>query len=75
MAHEHTPKPTLTAGPTAVAAAAQPTLARARALPKVLLHDHLDGGLRVPTILELSDEIGWTPRLPTTDPAALLGRC
>lgn len=41
------------------------------AAPKVLLHDHLDGGLRVATILELSDEIGWTPRLPTTDPAAL----
>ena len=50
MAHEHTPKPTLTAGPTAVAAAAQPTLARARALPKVLLHEHLDGGLRVATL-------------------------
>jgi adenosine deaminase len=41
----------------------------ARRLPKVLLHDHLDGGLRVPTILELADDIGWT--LPTTDPADL----
>ena len=30
-----------------------PTLARARALPKVLLHEHLDGGLRVATLLEL----------------------
>lgn len=38
-----------------------------RALPKVLLHDHLDGGLRPATILELADQIGWTPRLPATD--------
>ncbi len=37
----------------------------ARALPKVLLHDHLDGGLRVATVLELADAVGWT--LPTTD--------
>jgi adenosine deaminase len=29
------------------------TRARARALPKVLLHEHLDGGLRVATLLEL----------------------
>jgi adenosine deaminase len=42
------------------------TLDTARALPKVLLHDHLDGGLRVATILELADGIGWT--LPHTDP-------
>src|SRR5262245_43111626 len=41
------------------------------AAPKVLLHDHLDGGLRIATILELADEIGWTPQLPTTDPDAL----
>ncbi len=45
--------------------------ADALAAPKVVLHDHLDGGLRVATILELADEIGWTPRLPTTDPEAL----
>ncbi len=42
-----------------------------RALPKVLLHDHLDGGLRPTTVVELADEVGWTPRLPTTDPVAL----
>ena len=41
------------------------------AAPKVVLHDHLDGGLRVATVLELADEIGWTPQLPTTDPEAL----
>ncbi len=34
-----------------------------------LLHDHLDGGLRVSTVLDLADSIGW--QLPTTDPAAL----
>ncbi|MFM7533651.1 MAG: adenosine deaminase, partial [Rubrivivax sp.] len=28
-------------------------LAQARALPKVLLHEHLDGGLRESTLLEL----------------------
>jgi len=41
----------------------------APALPLSLLHDHLDGGLRVATILELADEVGW--QLPTTDPDAL----
>ena len=45
------------------------TLDDSRRLPKVLLHDHLDGGLRVATILELADRIGWT--LPTTDPIEL----
>ncbi len=40
------------------------SLDTARALPKVLLHDHLDGGLRTTTLLELADAIGWT--LPTT---------
>jgi adenosine deaminase len=43
--------------------------ATARAVPKVLLHDHLDGGLRVATVIELSDEIGW--RLPDDDPDRL----
>jgi adenosine deaminase len=42
-----------------------------RQAPKVLLHDHLDGGLRTSTILELADECGWTPNLPTTDLDAL----
>ena len=30
-----------------------PLFERLRSLPKVVLHDHLDGGLRVPTLLEL----------------------
>lgn len=47
------------------------TLAAVRAAPKVLLHDHLDGGLRPATVLELADACGWTPRLPATDPAEL----
>lgn len=38
---------------------------RALDLPKVLLHDHLDGGLRVSTVIDLAAEIGWN--LPSTD--------
>ena len=41
----------------------------ARAHPKSLLHDHLDGGVRVATVLDLADQIGWS--LPHTDPTAL----
>src|SRR6201996_1368130 len=37
-----------------------PTLAEIRAVPKVLLHDHLDGGLRPRTVLELARETGYT---------------
>ncbi|MEJ1229370.1 MAG: adenosine deaminase [Galbitalea sp.] len=39
------------------------------ALPKVSLHDHLDGGLRTATILELADEIGL--ETPADDPESL----
>src|SRR4029079_9574981 len=35
-----------------------PTLDQVRQAPKVLLHDHLDGGLRPQTIIDLSAEIG-----------------
>lgn len=41
-----------------------------RRAPKVLLHDHLDGGLRPATIIELARESGYTD-LPTTDADAL----
>jgi adenosine deaminase len=34
--------------------------------PKVLLHDHLDGGLRPQTVIELAAEYGYD-KLPTTD--------
>jgi adenosine deaminase len=37
--------------------------------PKALLHDHLDGGLRPATVVELAAEVGH--RLPETDPDAL----
>lgn len=40
-----------------------------RAIPKVALHDHLDGGLRASTVLELAAGIGH--ELPASDPAAL----
>ncbi|HQV56565.1 MAG TPA: adenosine deaminase, partial [Ilumatobacteraceae bacterium] len=35
-------------------------------LPKALLHDHLDGGLRPQTVIELADQFGYRG-LPTTD--------
>ncbi len=38
--------------------------------PKVLLHDHLDGGMRPQTIVELAADCGYDG-LPTTDAAAL----
>lgn len=41
-----------------------------RTLPKVLLHDHLDGGLRPATVVELAQEIGYRG-LPTADPGEL----
>ncbi|MGY2129985.1 adenosine deaminase [Blastococcus sp. SYSU DS0617] len=37
-----------------------------RRAPKVLLHDHLDGGLRPQTVLELADAHGYR-ELPTAD--------
>jgi adenosine deaminase len=40
-----------------------------RELPKISLHDHLDGGLRPQTIIELGDGIGFEP--PATDAAEL----
>jgi len=36
------------------------------ALPKVALHDHLDGSLRVGTVVALAREVGYE-KLPTTD--------
>jgi adenosine deaminase len=41
-----------------------------RTLPKVLLHDHLDGGLRPETLVDLAKESGYT-KLPTSDPSDL----
>jgi len=39
-------------------------------VPKVLLHDHLDGGLRPATVIELAEQAGY-PGLPETDPGRL----
>ena len=44
--------------------------ARIKAAPKVLLHDHLDGGVRPSTMVELAREIGYG-QLPTADPDEL----
>ena len=41
-----------------------------RRAPKALLHDHLDGGLRPRTVIDLAAETGYSD-LPTTDPDAL----
>jgi adenosine deaminase len=41
-----------------------------RRSPKVMLHDHLDGGLRPQTIVDLAAETGYDG-LPTTDPEEL----
>jgi adenosine deaminase len=41
-----------------------------RRSPKVLLHDHLDGGLRPRTVIELADEYGYKG-LPSSDPEEL----
>ena len=43
-----------------------PTLDAIRRAPKVLLHDHLDGGLRPATVIELADLHGYRG-LPSTD--------
>lgn len=42
------------------------TLDTIRQAPKALLHDHLDGGLRPATVVDLAREYGYTG-LPTTD--------
>lgn len=42
-----------------------PTLDQIRRAPKVLLHDHLDGGLRPQTIIDLAAEVGHP--LPQVD--------
>jgi adenosine deaminase len=49
----------------------EPTRDQIQRAPKVLLHDHLDGGLRPQTVLELADAVGHA--LPAGD-AESLGR-
>ena len=47
-----------------------PTIETLRLAPKVLLHDHLDGGLRPTTIIDLARQSGYRD-LPTDDPVQL----
>lgn len=44
--------------------------AKLKALPKVLLHEHLDGVLRPETVVQLAKDAHYT-KLPTADPRAL----
>ncbi|WBB63571.1 adenosine deaminase [Streptomyces sp. WMMC500] len=50
--------------------AAVPDAERIRRAPKVLLHDHLDGGLRPGTIVDIARETGYAG-LPESDPERL----
>jgi adenosine deaminase len=47
-----------------------PTTEQIKLVPKVLLHDHLDGGLRPQTIIDIAQEISYTA-LPTQDATEL----
>ncbi|MDT0319346.1 adenosine deaminase [Streptomyces millisiae] len=58
---------TLSPNPSEAPLASETQIRRA---PKVLLHDHLDGGLRPATIVELAAAQGYE-RLPETDPERL----
>ncbi len=49
---------------------AAPSLEQIRRAPKVLLHDHLDGGLRPATLVELATASGYAG-LPTDGPEEL----
>ncbi|MDQ0371837.1 adenosine deaminase [Cellulomonas humilata] len=55
--------------PTGATDATAALVALIPSLPKVVLHDHLDGGLRPATIIELAAEIDH--ELPATDPDEL----
>ena len=48
----------------------KPDRATIEAMPKVVLHEHLDGGLRPSTVLELAAQEGYD-ELPETDPDKL----
>src|SRR5690606_32769142 len=46
------------------------TIEQIRTAPKAVLHEHLDGGLRPETLIDIADEIGYT-KLPEHDPRKL----
>ncbi len=60
----------MTSQSTAKTSARTPTPDHIRRAPKVLLHDHLDGGLRPGTVVELARATGYS-KLPETDPDRL----
>ena len=49
---------------------AKPSRDLIQRMPKVLLHEHLDGGLRPQTVIELAAECGYD-QLPRSEPEAL----
>lgn len=53
-----------------MAMSSTPTKDQIKVVPKVLLHDHLDGGLRPQTIIDIAQEIGYKA-LPTENAAEL----
>jgi adenosine deaminase len=55
---------------TTLAGLNRPTITELQNTPKVVLHDHLDGGLRPQTLVELAGECGYRD-LPSTEPAEL----
>ena len=48
----------------------KPSIDQIKRVPKALLHDHLDGGLRPQTIIDIAEKIGYK-KLPTHDPVEL----
>ncbi|MEV5239022.1 adenosine deaminase [Streptomyces cinnamoneus] len=50
--------------------ASRPSPDQIRRAPKVLLHDHLDGGVRPGTVIDLAAQVGYD-KLPETDPEKL----
>ena len=48
----------------------KPSQDQIKRLPKALLHDHLDGGLRPQTIIDIAQEIGYSS-LPTSEAKSL----
>lgn len=50
--------------------ASLPSKDQIKRIPKVLIHDHLDGGLRPQTIIDIAQEIGYAA-LPTQDAGEL----
>ena len=64
------PAPHASSDGSSAAVPATDLLRRARSLPKVLLHEHLDGGLRVATLLALLRERGIAAPAPDEDALA-----